>query len=1142
MSDAASTASALQSRASNPAVSAWVSASAGSGKTRVLVDRVIRLLLGGTEPARILCLTFTRAAAGEMSNRLFAVLSGWIGLEDAALIQKITELTGTVPRASELSAARRLFTRALETPGGLKIQTIHAFCEKLLQRFPVEAGIVPGFSVMDERSADEVISTVRDEFLRKMALDPRSLQAQAFDTVSSYVNELSFDRILKEILDQRRQLVELLEPRSFQEALARLRIFFDLQEDTTLGSIAREACNGADRSQLAAAMELLAGAGTRMEAQSARIDAFLKAADDDAAFAAAKDIFCKSDGGPRADAYVISTSLAAKNPGVADALFAERDRILRLCEQERAMHVVTATEALLIVALSMLGAYEHQKRQQGQYDYDDLIDQTLSMLSRMHGAAWVLFKLDGGIDHILIDEAQDTSPVQWQIVEKIAEEFFAGSGARGDVARTLFVVGDHKQSIYSFQGADPQAFDDMHRAFRSRIHAASRLFEDVPLSVSFRSTADVLRAVDWVFAQVGAQAGLIPFGGELRPHEPTRRGHAGLVEIWSKEIPLPKAPRPIWDAPVDHEDAGHPRLRLAEKISATISGWLQEGSMLEAHGRPIRPGDIMILVRRRDRFVDALLRSLKRRGVPVAGADRLVLTEHIAIMDLIALGRFVLLPEDDLTLACVLKSPLLARDDGNPIDDDDLIDLCHSRAGTLWTSLNSGVNKGLPYAAALNRLRGWFNKVDFKPPFTFFSEILGADGGRRNFVRRLGAEVNDPLDEFLRLTLEYEQAHTPSLQGFLHWLTSAETSIKRDMEHGSDEVRIMTVHGAKGLEANIVFLPDTCSPPRKQNDPAILFSPHDSRGAGIPFWRLTTDYQGSAIESLREREQEAQRQEYNRLLYVAMTRARDRLYVCGYDSVRKASGVTWYDMIFEALAPNAEELPQADGSTIWRIQSKQTAEISSAAKDVICDIPGSLPQWLHTPPPSESEVKPLLATSLASTDGEDDVPLSPLAGMADSARLTRGRLIHKLLEALPELSLTARETAARKFLAHPAHKLREDQQNNIWEEVSAILEDTRFAAVFAPGSLAEVPLAGFSRDDGVKLVGRIDRLAVTDDEVLIVDYKTNQSPPLSQNEVPEAYRRQLGIYAELAGRIFPSRHVRCALLWTYGPHLMEVSS
>jgi len=1160
VSEARDRATTNQARASDPAASAWVSASAGSGKTHVLVNRVIRLMLAGTPPERILCLTFTRAAAAEMANRLFEVLSSWIALDDDRLTDAIHKLSGHVRFGGELAVARRLFTRALETPGGLKIQTIHAFCEKLLQRFPVEAGVVPGFEVMDERSADELVAEIRAAVLTMAGTAPDSDLGQALAAVVSYVNAQDFDEVLKGVLARRGRLVQLIDGHGgVGEAVAMLAGRLGVDPDATFAAIARDAADGLDREMARRAATCLGETGTKTDsAQSALLHRLAGTADASEALELLKQLTLKRDGEPKADRTLMTKAAATAHPDVADFLMAERERAFALTEADRAVHLVTATRALLTLADAIVGGYEAAKRQRGQYDYDDLIARTLSMFRDFESSAWILYKLDGGIDHILIDEAQDTSPDQWRIVQAIADEFYSGEGAREGLERTLFVVGDHKQSIYSFQGADPKRFDAMLGHFRRLARGAERRFETVDLTVSFRSTQDVLQAVDWVFERADAARGLTPGGAQPEPHQAVRTGEAGLVEIWPVEEPDEVEPMSPWDAPLDRVDPSHPSLRLAEKIAGTIRGWLDRGEILASEGRPIAPGDILVLVRRRDRFVDALLRALKRRGVPVAGADRLTLTSHIAVMDLIALGRFALMPDDDLTLATLLKSPLVERDDGEPVTDDDLFALCHARKGTLWRALREAVAGGAPYGHALAALEGWLARADYTPPHEFLTAVLGPGRGRARFVARLGAEVHDPLDELLRLAIDYEHAHTPSLQGFLDWLTAAETTIKRDMEHGGDEVRVMTVHGAKGLQANVVFLPDTCALPNPRRIPELVVMDGDGgdeAATGLPLWRLPKARQTRDVIAMGEAEKVRQLEEYNRLLYVAMTRARDRLYVCGHETRRERKPECWYDLIVEALKPHAREVALADGTTVLRIERADAAPAETREAKAP-PAPAEPPEgWAFRPAAREPVPLRFLAPSRldlvqgaeadASAAPASPEVLSPLALAGDPLRFKRGTLIHRLLQSLPDLPDGEREAAARRFLAMPAHGLPEAAQEAILREALAVLAHPDFAEAFAPGSMAEVPIAAhMPQADGAPaaIAGRIDRLAVTGDTVLLVDFKTNRPPPTVVDDVPALYLRQLAAYADALARIFPGRRLRAALIWTDGPRLMEVPS
>jgi ATP-dependent helicase/nuclease subunit A len=695
---------------------------------------------------------------------------------------------------------------------------------------------------------------------------------------------------------------------------------------------------------------------------------------------------------------------------------------------ERAVKVRDASAALFGFADQIIGRYEEEKRRLGRYDYDDLIIRTLSMFRELEHAAWVLYKLDGGLDHILIDEAQDTSPEQWQIVQFLAEDFFSGEGQRPGVTRTIFAVGDRKQSIFSFQGADPDGFDAMRRHFETRVRAARLEFETVRPTVSFRSTQTILDAVDAVFAIAAAADGVTEPGVSDSLHQAVRHG-PGLVEIWEPEKADDAQGASPWQAGAARETAVHPRLRLARRIAATIRGWLDNGETLNGKNRPIRPGDILILVRNRTTFMDALVRALKQENIEVAGADRLVLTSHIAIEDLLALARFALLPDDDLNLASVLKSPLVARNDGLPIDDDDLFALAWDRGrATLWEKLHEAVAAGAPYGDALERLKRWRGAADFMPPYEFFSKVLTADGGRRAIMERLGSEAGEPLDAFLSLALEFAPAKAGALQAFLAALEDSGAEIKRDMDQGTNEVRVMTVHGAKGLEAPIVFLPDTCDPPTGKHDPAILFASDGDGEMRIPLWRLKKNVETSGIVALREAQQERDRQEYNRLLYVAMTRARDRLYVGGCQTGKKLKEGCWYEFVSTALAPLAQEIRMADGQTIWRIEGSREVEPEEAGSELEQPIPAAEPpRWaMEMPEPEPAAMRWLIASHIDATGVEAVIGervASPLAGDAEH-RFRRGRLIHGLLQGLPELPPPDRADAGERYLARAASESR----------------------------------------------------------------------------------------------------------------------
>ena len=1122
-----------QRRASHPETSVWVSANAGSGKTHALTTRVARLLLANTDPQRILCLTFTKAAAAEMSARLYKRLGSWAMMPDDALADEIREVEGNAPDAAKLNAARKLFARAIETPGGLKIQTIHAFCERLLGRFPLEADVPPQFEILDDRSAQELMDEVRDAVLRRAGAEAATELGRALSHVVSRVDELAFGKLLKEVTDQRGNFAKMMDRFGGLEGIhAAIRIALSVGMDETTGGL-RDEMAALPEAAMRDAAAVLAG-GSKTDVKCAEVlHGFLAAP---AVRIENLDtylgIFLTREMKPRA--RLITAALAKSRPDVEQALLAEQERIVGLHARLRAIGVAEATEAIVTLAVEILEAFGAAKRARALLDYDDLISRTRDLLTVSTMAPWVLYKLDGGIDHILVDEAQDTSPEQWDVIARLADEFLSGSGARGAV-RTIFAVGDEKQSIFSFQGADPARFDDMKRYFEKRVKAAEQNWDYVPLTRSFRSVPEVLAAVDKVFESLAARNGLTA-SGDIDIHIAHRELDAGLVEIWDLEEPDEGEEASPWDAPLDYMTEAAPMAKLAARIASTIRGWLDSKEVLVSKGRPIRPGDILILVRRRNAFVGEMVRHLKDLGVPVAGADRMVLTEQLAVMDLLALAHFVLLPEDDLILATVLKSPFVG------LTEDELFDLAWKRKGTLWRALKEKAGENERYTGVVAFLSRLLERADYEPPYEFFAHVLGGEAGRTRLLARLGPDAADPIDEFLSLALEFERSHAPSLEAFVHWLERGASEIKRDMDQGRDEVRVMTVHGAKGLEAEIVFMPDTCAAPGGAHDPALLSLPALGQdGPKLLLWPVRKKDEDDVSAGARALQRELQAAEYRRLLYVALTRARDRLYISGYRNATPPSAECWYEMVCGALKPAAREITLPDGNRIWRIEGEQRRRVETEVPPAAGQSP-ALPGWAHRDAPEEpTPSRPLSPSRLPPEGLAEPAVLSPLAG--DNAnRFRRGSLIHRLLETLPEIDPDERRSATQRFLALPAHALDDAQRNEIESAVFRVFDDPRVAHVFAKGSRAEVPVAGMIDVGGRPLLvaGQIDRLCVTGESVTVIDYKTNRPPPATLDAVAPAYVAQMAAYHALLAAIYPGRAIRCALLWTDEPMLMEL--
>ncbi|MTI17801.1 double-strand break repair helicase AddA [Rhodobacteraceae bacterium RKSG542] len=1140
-----------QKRAAHPQNSAWVSANAGSGKTFVLARRVIRLLLAGTDASRILCLTFTKAAAAEMATRVFDILAEWTHMSDEELAAELETIEGRLPDANTLARARRLFAKALETPGGLKIQTIHAFCESLLHQFPLEANVAGHFSVLDDRLVADLLAHARAAVLQHAQMEPDSELGKSLALLIDLLPDSGVERALSELIGKRdafRQWAACAG--SLDAALKDLRTLFGIAEGENLAQLEaefRRSCSLSSEEIKAFAEALKTGTKTDNDRASDLLNS-LSITSDQAWQSAWLPIFLTKDLGPRKT--LATKKIQTGFPHVVERLIAEQERLLALLERRASVLTLEGTQAILRLSDAVLNHYEGEKMQRGLLDFEDLVVRCAQLLSNSEAAQWVQYKLDQGLDHILVDEAQDTSPRQWQVIGALAEEFFTGESARG-AARTIFAVGDEKQSIYSFQGAVPAYFAQMRRHFAKHVTEAQKPFESVELTLSFRSTPDVLGAVDKVFENAEAYQGLSQ--ENVAPvHEAIRHNDPGRVEIWPLEEQQETLEPEDWTQPVDRIGQSNPMIRLASRIANQIKEWDDK--------QIANPGDVLVLVRKRGPFVEALNRELKQLDIPSAGSDRLVLTDHIAVKDLVALSRFILLPEDDLSLAAVLKSPLFG------LDDDALFEIAQDppgkpRAGTLWQSLVKKADLSPLWADVKAKLETWRDRADFVPPFEFFARILGADGFRLEFRKRMGTEVDDVLDEFLSLTLQYELTGTPGLEGFIAWLQAAPTEIKRELNASKGMVRIMTVHGSKGLEAPYVILVDSCNAPvTSHHDPIMLpleqggddDKPKPPAFVWLPTKEFRTSHHTQALDAIKEGQQE----EYRRLLYVALTRAKDRLIVCGWSPKRGPNKDCWYQLVADGLQEEAREVKNAaDEITSWVwtkggvekgepvLPYKKTGDTSAVPK---------APSWAARNVDPFARMKRLKPSeAFEEMEAKDGIEQPSAFSALDAARKTeswpllRGQLTHRLLEFLPDMPEEEWEGAINRYLDAALPKRFAEHREKLTSEVDTILNSQALRKIFSAEGRAEVPIQGELYDDKgrpAQVFGVIDRLLVTESEVTIVDYKTNSWVPNRPEDVSETYVAQVATYRKLLAELYPKHTIRAFLLFTAGPKLLEISA
>lgn len=1128
---------------SSPQTSAWVTANAGTGKTHVLTQRVTRLLLSGARPDRLLCLTFTKAAASEMANRLYKTLSHWAVCPELELKESLYEFTGETLSKSMVNPARRLFAQALETPGGLKIQTVHAFCERLLKLFPVESDVHPGFSVLDDIDAEQLLRSAHDEVIASMGKATGDLQL-VLELLIEHVPSGDFLRLVKQMLALMNDELNEREEIHFQSEVG----VSDLYKFAISDTIQQPLADWAQR--------LNTGSANDTKRAKIILD-FQISSRNQADFDQYTRAFVTTEGD--ATKNLATKKLQSDFPDLEPQLRLEQQRILNILDQVKVARIEERTNALQYLTSLIVKRYQEKKKARGALDYNDLIGRTKTLLQSSQSAQWVLYKLDGGIDHILVDEAQDTSPDQWSVIASLASEFFTGLSAREDrslVDRTIFAVGDEKQSIYSFQGADPAKFHEMRQVFFEYSQHSEKKWNAEDLMLSFRSTPEVLGVVDETFADDEIARCLSPEGDKIE-HAPFRSEEPGLVELWPLIEPSENPDVNPWDAPLDQETADAPHSILARQIAHTIKTWLESGELLASQNRPIRPSDILILVGRRKVFFEEMIRELKRRNIPVAGADRLKLTEHIAVMDLMALGQFALLPEDDLTLATLLRSPFLN------LAEEDLFNLSYNRNGSLWSELSRRA-KVEPetiwskIGAYLDSIR---RSVDTIPPFEFFKLVLerpivnSLDREEKNawqaLYSRLGPDAEDPIKEFLNLALSFEQSHLTGMQAFLAWLELGQIELKREMDQNKDEVRIMTVHGAKGLQSRIVFLPDTCQMPDGKQDSGFV-----KNEKGKVFWvgaKKNHTAQTKPLGNIQSQEREA---EYHRLLYVAMTRAQDRLYISGYKGQKSLADNCWYNLVNRAMNKIAIPVEQPNGFECLRFEleqtrqehpkeqpKKQNQELTGTGQAELKL--GELPQFLSRTIDSRQKERAVLSPSRMGVEDKKqsfDRVISPLED-GNERRFLFGRITHKLLEFLPDIPISQRENLGRSYLnTHFESGLTENEKATLLQETLKVMSTKDFAPIFAQTSRAEVPIIGvLETQSGPKTIsGQVDRLVVEANAVTVIDYKTNRPPPERVEDLEQIYVNQMALYWGVLRQIFSDRMVRCALLWTDGPRIMEI--
>jgi ATP-dependent helicase/nuclease subunit A len=1110
-----------QRGASDPGSSVWVEANAGSGKTHVLTQRVLRLLLTGVAPEQILCLTYTKAAAAEMRKRIAARLGEWALLDSEKLRQTLHDMTGAIATGAELRRARTLFAHALDTPGGLKVQTIHAFCESVLHRFPVEAGVPFDFAVLEDYQREAMLLRAREQVLAGGLAGGG--EARQVETLFGALSDFLITEAIDESFAKARALRHVLADRA--NVKTRLRALVGAARPAEELRRLIEAETLLETGDCRELVRLLGGDGRKSRRFA---DMLARVNLDRPSCAELLEVFVTGEGEARSS--LMNRDERQRHRELHARFETERDRVHGLSVELKRALLIERSEALLDILSAITAQYEAEKRARSLLDFDDLVERAAALLRDEAQGLWVRYKLDARITHILVDESQDTNQEQWEVVKLLAAEFFAGLSA-ADRPRTVFAVGDGKQSIYSFQGANPKLFGVTGEDFAVRARHVEMHFARIPLTTSFRTLPGILGAVDKVFADPVREAAVL--AREPIVHRTARAEEGGTVTLWP---PIQAQAEPFdqdeWALHALDLTASAPR-QVATRIAREIAGWVRTGRPLGPRGRAVRPDDVLILVQTRAALFHEIIRALLSEGLPTPGADRLFVTTHIAVLDLMALGDVLLNTADDLQLAALLRSPLFG------LSEDELFAIAHKRPFTLWEALKDST---LPNAAdAHARLRAWRSKLDFERPYEFYASVLYAQGGLRRFHSRFGPEVDDLFAEFLDLALEHETTANPSLQGFLSEMRSREVTITRELGTSTQGVRVMTVHGAKGLEAPIVILADAASKPqgRQLVKPVLI---DDKRGLYIHASGKKDHVQ--ATLPLREEAEALQWQEFWRKLYVGMTRAEDELYVTGAltpGTAREAQlKGSWYEAIESALRAECEIVPPANGEPTLVYPRERPRPARRASTTTGVPAPAAplelAPLGPHRPKPvirPSSAFEPADANRLLATSAE-------IAVHPETAR-KEGIALHALLQHLGRLDRGLRDRIALKALAALLPETPENHARLAAKALS-ILDREELQHLFGADSRAEVPFLvnAHRKGEPVVLAGRIDRLVVRPGSVLVVDFKSDANPARHAADIPAAYATQLGLYALVAGQLFQGFEVKAAILWTSLESLLEL--
>ncbi len=1210
-----------QATAANPYQHAWVSANAGTGKTKVLSDRYLALLLAGNKPEQILCLTYTNAGAGEMANRITSQLSRWAYIPESDLIDEITTLEKPYIKhiqpsqqtqtnqyqltRDKIAKARQLFTDVLDCPEGLKIQTIHAFCQSILARFPLEAQISPALKLIEDHQVTNIVANATNIFLQKHLENPRIHKALSilidetapsnisllFDAIQNEINEQNFTQI-DDLIKQWLGSDQALEPITLTKQIVTERLL----DDQDLYAIIEHKI-GRDKNSYPPLQSWLAyNAQDRLKHFELYQNYFLTK----------KATIITAFENKRRKAHdqndITELDLATRCQK-------EANRILDLLHRIDNIRLAQNTRAMFDIFKVLAPIFDHEKKRQGVVTYNDLINLTASLFSSSDTKDWVLYKLDHNIRHILIDEAQDTNPKQWKIIAELCalfftsdDSFYVASQEQSKpksqrnanhifgkqlqwLPRTLFAVGDIKQSIYRFQGARPIYFEEHRKRFSTLSKQSNVGFENVPMQTSFRSGNAQLQLIDQVFANDEVPLSEQKITPKHQSYQNTRHGH---VELWPVLRPQTNLSS---DQTVQSLPAPSCLQLLCTQIADTIKSMIGT-CWVSSKQRYAREGDFMILVAKRRPLMDPLTRALRKAGIAVSPGDKTNLLDEPAIIDIMSLLRFLSLPQDDLSLAEALRSPFIGA------NEQDIMDLVadkftHNRQSIWETLLHQHTTHLNPAIIWLKKLLSATDQIalydlirmclDLACPGPFLDQKNSSASdipiitGRCALAQRLGNDINHQLESFSEFVSQYEIEQPSSLGAFIEYAQERASSLqKKQAKTNQNHVHIVTVHSAKGLEAPIILLPENIRSDNPKSD--AISNIENENGLQITI-NKPAKWIGNCIDDFIAFGKQQEEYEKNRLLYVALTRSEDRLIIMAADNKSETNKKpyqgppkhTWYTKISNGLHRLAntngfqrQELVQNNPNFTWYgpkliYETGYSQLQSSKPTPTSAPDPIELPAWVHTTLPLERETSAIITPSKIATSPNKHA--KAFAKPANKLALLRGRFIHLLLEKLPNYQATSHLSIALR-IAKQFYGLPQPTIDEAIDTCMTILNDPVFADIFTNKSRGELGFASTlnantlahimpkadlhdlqsnkSKNGNTLIIGRIDRLVITNTHVLIVEYKSNVSIPKKPEAISNHILAQLSAYYHAAEQIYPNKPIQVAILWTHAPSLMHV--